>query len=241
MILKNRSFERTLPSREAKKIYIFCEGIKREFDYFTYFQEIDSRINLIIYKLEADEDNSPAGLYKIACDSFIETEENLSPKYQLEDIDEVWIVFDTDVDRDNSRHDQIIEVRERCQEKDNWYTAQSNPCFEVWLYFHTTDTKPNLMGDINACRNWKGLVNDLISGGFNSRKHPINIESAISNSEKNFSHTNSLPHVGCTEMHILGKSIFNTLKDKISQLIIAPEPINPLRVSPENQQRINFD
>ena len=37
MILTNRLFERQEPSKEAKSIYIFCEGVKREYQYFEYF------------------------------------------------------------------------------------------------------------------------------------------------------------------------------------------------------------
>ena len=66
MILTNRLFKRKLPDREAKSIYIFCEGAKREYQYFDYFKELDSRINVEIYKLHPEEDNSPLGLLKIA-------------------------------------------------------------------------------------------------------------------------------------------------------------------------------
>ncbi len=40
MILTNRLFEREQPSREARSIYIFCEGARREYQYFEYFKEI---------------------------------------------------------------------------------------------------------------------------------------------------------------------------------------------------------
>ena len=66
MILKNRLFERAEPTREAKSIYIFCEGARREYDYFLYFQMIDSRINVEPYKLHPHENNSPKGILDIA-------------------------------------------------------------------------------------------------------------------------------------------------------------------------------
>ena len=49
MLLTNRLFERQAPSRTAKSIYIFCEGAKREYQYFKYFKEMDSRINVEVY------------------------------------------------------------------------------------------------------------------------------------------------------------------------------------------------
>ena len=66
MLLRNRLFDREPPSREAKSIFIFCEGAKRERKYFQYFEEIDSRIRIEIYPLHSHEDNSPLGLLNIA-------------------------------------------------------------------------------------------------------------------------------------------------------------------------------
>ena len=42
MLLKNKTliFTRIEPERSAKKIYIFCEGKDREYNYFKFFQEI---------------------------------------------------------------------------------------------------------------------------------------------------------------------------------------------------------
>ena len=57
MILTNRLFERKAPSRNAKSIYIFCEGLRREYDYFKYNKEKDSRINIEVHKLSPNDDN----------------------------------------------------------------------------------------------------------------------------------------------------------------------------------------
>ena len=46
MILKSRIYQREEPSRDARSIFIFCEGAKREKQYFEHFREIDSRINI---------------------------------------------------------------------------------------------------------------------------------------------------------------------------------------------------
>ena len=134
MILTNRLFDREPPSRDAKSIYIFCEGAKREFQYFEYFQEMDSRINIEIYRLHPEEDNSPLGLLNIAEKCIIKSEENKNPKYEFIDGDEVWIVLDTDKDKHNSREPQIEQIIKKCAERKDWNIVESNPCFEVWLY-----------------------------------------------------------------------------------------------------------
>jgi hypothetical protein len=91
----SRSFERQSPSKIAKSIYIFAEGLKREEQYFNYFKEIDSRINIEVYKLDSKENNSPAGLLEIAKKCIFGKQDNPS-RYSFQKNDEVWIVIDID-------------------------------------------------------------------------------------------------------------------------------------------------
>ncbi len=219
MILTNRRFKREPPSREAKSIYIFCEGAKREYEYFGYFKEMDSRINIEIYKLHPHENNSPGGLLTIAKQSILPNEENNhNPKYTFQENDEVWIVLDTDIDKRSSRKPQIIQIEEFCKQKDDWFVVQSNPCFEVWLYYHFSPEKPLFEGDA-YCTTWKGMLNSSISGGFDSRRHPIYIERAIENAENNFELHDSAPSIGSTEVFRLAKSIFPLVEAKIKRVL----------------------
>lgn len=211
MILTNRLFERQAPSREAKSLYIFCEGRKREYQYFKYFKEIDSRINVEVNKLSSDDDNSPNGLYNLAESSFSGTK----PKFTLQENDEVWIVLDTDPDKSNSREEQITQIKEKCNEKENWFIVESNPCFEVWLFFHKNEKVIEFESD-DFCKSWKQKVNESYEGGFDSRRHPIFIEEASINSEKNFQRGgNGRPIKGSSEVHQLAKSMFSTINNKI--------------------------
>ena len=211
MILTNRLFERQAPSREAKSLYIFCEGAKREYQYFEYFREIDSRIKVEVNKLNPDENNSPKGLYDLAVSSF----SGNKPKFTLQENDEVWIVIDTDPDKSNSREEQIKEIKEVCQSKDNWFVVESNPCFEVWLYFHQNEKIEEFESD-DICKSWKQKVNESYDGGFDSRRHPIFIEEAIQNAERNFdSDISNRPLKGSTEVYLLAKSMFAVIKNKI--------------------------
>lgn len=218
MILKNRLFEREMPTREAKSIYIFCEGARRESDYFSYFSEIDSRINVEVYKLSQEEDNSPLGLLEIAKKSILKDEYNQNPKYDFQANDEVWIVLDTDPDKNNSKRPQIDAVKKFCEEISDWRVSESNPCFEVWLYYHLFKEKPEFTGD-DFCVNWKTKLNESIKGGFDSRKHSILIDNAIENSQNTLQITNNYPLKGCTEVFLLGKSITLVLREKIDKAL----------------------
>jgi hypothetical protein len=213
MILRNRPFAPEPPDEDAKSIFIFCEGVKREKQYFNYFNELDSRIRIEVYDLKDFEDNSPRGLLNIANKCLVESKNNPNPKYELLKEDEVWIVLDTDKDKNDSRRPQIQELRNECALK-KWHVAQSNPCFEVWLYYHFYSTKPNIR-DIEFCKGWKEYL-QIEKGGFDSKKHPILFQTAIENAENNFSKDeNQIPFVATTEVFNLSKSILPMIKDKI--------------------------
>ena len=215
MILTNRLFERNLPSRDAKSIYIFCEGLRREYDYFKFFKEKDSRINIEVHKINAQDNNSPEGLFDIAVNALCPTRRNSNePKYSIIEGDEVWIVLDTDPDRDNSRLKQIVAIKSACRKNQNWFVVESNPCFEVWLYYHQNKVLPEK--PIPAkCASWKTLVNQLIAGGFDSRKHPIFIEEATVNAKKAHEKNHNMLDSGYTEVYHLGASIMKILAEKI--------------------------
>lgn len=215
MILTNRLFERKAPSRNAKSIYIFCEGLRREYDYFKYFKEKDSRINIEVHKLSPNDDNLPLGLYNIANQSFSNSE-NEDAKFNLEEGDEVWIVIDTDPDKGDSRVNQISQIREDCSKKNKWFVTESNPCFEVWLYYHKFENLELIDEVPNICNDWKSLVNNSIVGGFDSRKHPIFIQDATINSERAHINNDNILDKGQTEVYNLGKSILNILEEKIN-------------------------
>jgi hypothetical protein len=218
MILTNRLFERTPPSRDAKSIYIFCEGAKREYQYFEYFKELDSRINIEVHRLNPHDDNSPLGLLKIAEDSIVRSDRNPNPKYNFIDGDEVWIVLDIDKDKFDSREHQFLAIKDRCAEFDNWTLVKSNPCFEVWLYYHLHDTRPTLAKP-HVCVEWKRLVNRSIGGGFDSRRHPIYIETAVINAQNNFQTLAGNPDVGCTEVYNLARSIIPLISAKLRRAL----------------------
>lgn len=218
MLLTNRLFKREAPNREAKSIYIFGEGAKREYQYFKYFREMDSRIKIEIYELKDDEDNSPLGLLSIAQKCILVTQDNPKPKYSFQENDEIWLVFDTDKDKGNSRKTQIEQIRAYCEKTPHWFIAQSNPCFEVWLYYHFQTKKPIFEGD-EYCTDWKKLVNNSIAGGFDSRRHPIFIEKASENAEKIYTSSDGISSVGSTEVFRLSQSILPLLRTKIKKVL----------------------
>jgi hypothetical protein len=208
MILKNRQFTRKDPTRDPKVIIIYSEGKKTEPNYFRYFESLSSKIHLEIIPATQCGNNSPPGLFEKA-ENDIHTE---TPKYQIDDsIDEVWFVIDTD-----TWGCKISELREMCAPFRNWFICQSNPCFEVWLYYHFKEEKPNFEG-MEISSNWKKYVNEIIPGGFDKRKHPKYIRRAIEHSEKNYKEINkNIPDIGSTQNHLLAKSFYTIIEEKLN-------------------------
>ncbi len=131
MILGNRLYERKEPDRDATLCIIYCEGSKREPQYFQYFEGLSSRIILEVVEADSHGDNSPSGLYQRACSDIEGSSPGSLVKYEVGEGDQVWFVIDTD-----TWGSHIPNLRLGCAGKTNWHVAQSNPCFEVWLYYH---------------------------------------------------------------------------------------------------------
>jgi hypothetical protein len=214
MILTNRLFTRRAPFKNAKSLYIFCEGRKREYQYFNYFKGIDSNINIEVYALRPDENNTPTGLYEIARTCLIRSIENPNPKYEFLPEDEVWFVIDTD-----QWNDKIDILRKKLQNHEGWKVAQSNPCFEVWLYFHQL-SRPSIPHFFKDCTPWRSLVAQHFPGGFDARRHPILIGSAIEHAQSFYQEIGeNYPSIGCTQTFLLGKVIFEACQEKIMEAL----------------------
>ncbi|MEZ4987249.1 MAG: RloB family protein [Saprospiraceae bacterium] len=205
---RNKIYERREPTKDGKLYFIFCEGDKRETTYFYFFNRIASQIIIQIVPIE-DGKNSPMGLYNNACQRLLKSEENPNPTYTINDEDEVWFIIDTD-----KWDNQIDTLRESVSHHQNWFVGQSNPSFEVWLYYHFRNEKPR-----NSIDNWKEYLNTIVSGGFDNRKHPIHIETAITNAENNYSTTNNILDDITTELFFLGQKILPLVKQDIDILL----------------------
>lgn len=206
---RNKLYTRREPDKEEKLYFIFCEGEKRETTYFYFFNRIASQIIIQIIPI-GDGKNSPTGLYNNACQSLLKNEKNSAPTYSINDEDEVWFIIDTD-----KWGNEIDTLRSSVIKHKNWFVGQTNPCFEVWLYYHFKSVKPE-----KTITDWKNYLNEIIAGGFDNRKHPKYIQTAIANSESNFSASNNQPDLATSELFILAKKILPLVKSDIDAILL---------------------
>lgn len=212
-LVRSRRYERQEPLRDSRKIYIYCEGNKREFDYFRFFCGLSSNVNIIPIPSK-DGKTDPEKLMEAAQEEF-GINSDVSPKYTLDvsQQDDVWFVIDTD-----SWGSKITDLRNFCKsqnarlDNETWYVSQSNPSFEIWLYYHKFSEKP-VKNDVDKYSSIKEFVDAQIPGGFDSRKHPAMIEAAIQNAKATYEEENQVLKLYSTEVFKLGQVILPFVKD----------------------------
>ena len=207
MIRRNRLYEKKEPSRDAQKVYILCEGDDREYNYFLFFQKMSSNLQLVVIP-PSDGKSDPVKLMEAAREKFLVEDS----KIQLDQLEKdlVWFVIDTDTWQEEGK---IAALKDFCSTQNQkcnysmWNVAQSNPCFETWLYYHIYDERPD-DNEVASYPSMKAFVDAKIVGGFNSLVHPVFIEDAIKHSAENYSEDKEgYPEAYATQVFNLGRVI----------------------------------
>lgn len=197
------TYQKKAPFRDASLFIIVCEGTNREPGYFRFFDGMSSRVKVV--PVVSAIGSAPRLLIDVAAAKVQELEAN-------DERDKLWFVIDTDRWRE-----QLHEIRQECIQNRNWEVAQSNPCFEVWLYFHAKAQLP-VLEHIDRCNNWKPHLHKVIQGGFNPDFHPIAIETAIINAKAAYQATGYFPESGSTQLWVLGEELLPLIKKELDRL-----------------------
>lgn len=225
MIQRRRDYGKREPSRDAHKIYIVCEGEKTERIYFAFFEGLSS--NLQIITIPPMEGTDPLKLLERAKQVLLGDSREYTIDYKQHDT--IWFVIDTDT---WEKEGKVAPLREFCSQQNvvipqnfseikpyrAWNVAQSNPCFEIWLYYHIYKNKP-ISDDVGKFSSFKEFVDDCISGGFDFEKDPARLEDAIANTRKNFLvDENGIPSLFTSELYQLGMEIHSFVKIDVAKL-----------------------
>ena len=96
--------------------------------------------------------------------------------------------------------------------------VQSNPSFELWLYYHFYSEKPQLT-ETSKFASFKEFVDSKIKGGFDNRGMPLEIQKATLIAELNFEILNGQPKLYSTEVFNLAKQIIRFTKLQLDQCL----------------------
>jgi len=176
-------------------LYLICEGEGTEPDYFTFFKGLSSNLEIIPIPPESGTD--PMKLLELAKIKLLNEDSRYIMDYLAND--SVWFVIDTD---SWEKEGKITPLRDFCRENNTgflekyteikpysaWNVVQSNPCFEIWLYYHFFKDIPN-SEEIESYSSFKAYVGNAISGGFDFQKDQVRVKTAVENAKSNFNYS----------------------------------------------------
>jgi len=209
---KKRGYQRDTPKelvRDYKLFAIACEGGKREPAYFRLFENMSKKVTVDIIEDKVSEQEL-AHKYetKSAPKWVLDRAVKYIEKEGLTDEDDLWFVMD----KDRWTDEQLRTIADYCSENPNWHIVLSNPCFEVWLYFHKEAQIPNT--DM-TCKALKTEVAQLEKGGYSPAKFIPNLFDAIFNAENvDSDKAHFLPNSGETKIYQLGKALIEVIGKK---------------------------
>lgn len=132
-------------------------------------------------------------------------------RFQLLPEDTIYLIQDID------EYEDVIlkEIEKGLPENSKWII--SNPCFEIWLYYHYFKSPMPHLKDIPDDRAQRGRWmkrknNQLVKGGIPTMEVLYLINNAISNSKSNYSESNHIPSLFSTQMHCLSEEIIRIIE-----------------------------
>ena len=92
MITRRKYYEKQAPSRDARKVYIICEGKGSEPDYFGFFEGLSTNLQLIV--IPPEEGTDPLKLKALAERTLLVETRKFTIDYMASD--SIWFVVDSD-------------------------------------------------------------------------------------------------------------------------------------------------
>lgn len=147
---ENRDYKKSVGKhRDARCFFIVAEG-EREDVYFSWFERRSKRIRIEMI---------PRKSVSSAPKNMLTRLQKFLPENAKQPGDQIWFVLDVD----RWKRESIDELRDLCSTYDGWEVAISNPCFEVWLYFHFDDPRK---ANANSAKDFKRLLGSLHTSGY---------------------------------------------------------------------------
>lgn len=225
MITRRKEYDKQDPNKDARKLFLFCEGEGAEPDYFSFFKGLST--NLEIITIPPENGTDPIKLKELAQRKLLDEGSRYIMDYSAND--SVWFVIDTDT---WDKEGKITPLREFCAVNNQsflekytevkpysaWNVIQSNPCFEIWLYYHFFNEIPNAE-DVETCPSFKAYVGNAISGGFNFQSDPVKVDNAVRNARSNFHRDEEgKPSLYATEVYELAEVIIPFVRQQLDRL-----------------------
>lgn len=234
---KRRGYKRETPAelvRDYKLFAIVCEGSKREPSYFNVFRHLSSKIAVdIIEDIVGDEEVKAAQSKKSAPKWLLDRALIYIEKEGLNDEDDLWFVMDVD----KWPLEQLRDIALHCEENENWHIVLSNPCFEVWLYFHK---RANInVSTSKSSQDFKTEIATLEKGGYHPYSFVPQLPIAIENAKVFDSDPNHfMPSFKETKVYQLGEAIMQVIGKNDFDKFIADTLPKLIKIEKEKVKKI---
>lgn len=213
MMRKKRGYKRETPQELVKDYKLFaidCEGQKREPEYFKVFRYFSQKIAVdVIEDIVRDEEALTINAQKSSPLWVLDRAMRYIEKEGLSKEDDLWFVMDTD----RWSIEQLREIAKYCETYPNWHIVLSNPCFEVWLYFHkqqNIDKSKSI-----SCAEFKYEISTFEKAGYHPLTFISSLPEAIANAKAADSDTEHfLPNFKVTKVYQLGEAILQIIGKK---------------------------
>jgi RloB-like protein len=207
---KKRGYNRDTPIhlvRDYKLFVIACEGEKREPEYFNVFQYLSKKIKVDVIDNQAKGDDiTQKHGSKSAPQWVLDRAMKYIEKNGLQEDDDLWFVIDTDRWTDA----QLRALANFCQERSNWHLVISNPCFEIWLYFHYRTSI--IDSKLISCNDFKYAISKFEIAGYHPHTFIPKLKDAILNAKVEDADSNHfLPDPKTTKVYQLGEAILKVV------------------------------
>lgn len=213
MMRKKRGYNRETPEelvRDYRLFAIACEGQKREPEYFKVFRHFSQKIAVdVIEDIVSEEEALTLNAVKSAPLWVLDRAVRYIEKEGLNDEDDLWFVMDID----RWSVEQLREIANYCDRYPNWHIVLSNPCFEVWLYFHkqqNIDKSKSI-----SCADFKNEISTFDKGGYHPLTYIPFLPEAIANSKAaDNDGAHFFPNFKVTKVYQLGEAILQVIGQK---------------------------
>lgn len=217
----NNDYSKPEPSVETSIIFIISGGEKREQQYFTMLKDKQiTRLRLFFSSVKGNGMN-PDEMLDFLNDGlergYFQTYDGKSVHY--ENGDRIYLVNDMDDFRED-----LIRLKPNTDPRAIWII--SNPCFEIWLYYHYFDDPDKDLSDCYKLEptkrpSWlKNRLGILRSGGIDPHRSFSRIKTANDISKKHYAlDKDKLPVLFGTEMFIVGEDIINSMGQDFEDMI----------------------
>lgn len=205
--IPNSAYRKDDASVSASIVFVLSGGEDREKNYFKPITKIKSII--VAFKSKEHQGLNPNQLNAIVEETLkthrFETE---TQSYHFQKEDKLFVLQDLDEFEHDLR--KILPIQKSSQIQ--WLI--SNPCFEMWLYYHYKEEAPqSILVEMESMTTdqrskWlKAKLNDIIKGGADPTKALEHLPEAIKRSRKYYIEKDSIPLLYATQMDKLGEHI----------------------------------